>query len=76
MITAQIKQEPTPQEDKFPMLMITNNEEEILLVIGMSDESLVGVILKSDDRTGEYDDCWSASSFKPFFGSITLSNKE
>lgn len=70
-------QKKEEEELKFPCLMISSHVDNkysiILLANGMAGDSdiyMCGMNL----RTGEYSSTWIAHSFKPFNGSITLSN--
>jgi len=64
-------------EPDFPCLMISNDQEVILLAIGIDGEDLEGIILedKSGDFVcGTYLEYWNCSLFSEFAGTVTLSN--
>lgn len=65
-----IKDNSTSTEIKYPRLMVSD-KGTIVLFTGND----VGTILKSDDyETGHYANDWAEQLFKPFTGTIELSN--
>lgn len=63
------------KEPSFPMLMISEKGQIILAKKLASTGALVGTNINGVlNSIGEYSSSWSASSFKPFYGSITIEN--
>lgn len=64
-----IKDNSTSTENKYPCLMIDKNGTEIALFISDGD----GFILNGEN-TGYHANDWHMDIFKPFIGTIELSN--
>ena len=60
-------------EIKFPCLMISENEQTIILATREKDDVLSGFALKHNKEL-HFSKFWARKLFKPFNGSITLSN--
>jgi hypothetical protein len=59
---------------KFPCLMISDNENTVIIATEKKSDNLHGFALKSGFGI-HFSKDWDMSVFKPFNGSITLSNK-
>lgn len=69
----EVKENETEKELKFPCLMVRDSEDKYIVLF--SKCGCGTVISKSNNHEiGDYYHTWLMSSFKPFNGTITLSN--
>jgi hypothetical protein len=60
-------------EIKFPCLMISDNQKSVIIATEQCGDRLHGFALKNNQGL-HFSKDWAKSVFKPFNGSITLSN--
>jgi hypothetical protein len=70
----EVKESETEKELQFPCLMINAVEQVVLFHSYGSGTLLVDLVLKNSSEFGYHTSNWSQQDFKPFKGSIKLSN--
>jgi hypothetical protein len=70
---AEVEIEEVKKDKKYPYIGISDNNNQIVLFTSYQ----TGITLhngNSDNKIGDFYDCWHEDRFKEFKGSITLSN--
>ena len=71
----EVNESKTEKKIEFPCLMIHEKTGNVIIATGKTSCNYIGVMVNQDELhgIGRYSETW-VDTFKPFKGSITLSN--